>query len=121
MKKNEIGVRIREARKKRGLGVNQLAKLAGVSGAAVSRWERGERKPRLEELMRVVAVLNIDYKGLFKGFEPDHIKQIMSKMNTDSRDVRLVLMANPSLTPVEVDIIMRIVETKEREMRPKKR
>ena len=38
----EIGERLRKARELRGLGVNQLARLAGVSGATITRWEKGD-------------------------------------------------------------------------------
>ncbi len=117
---NGIGMAIRTARQERRLGVNELAKLAGVSGAAVSRWENGERIPRLEEFIRVAGVLHLDYRDFFDTSVPG-LKKILDKMSTNSEDIKLVLAACPDLTPEEVDIIMRIITSKEKEARRTKK
>ena len=49
------GVRLRLARRARGLTQQQLADMAGVSRQAISLWESGEHDPSL----RVAFTLNV--------------------------------------------------------------
>lgn len=57
-----IGSRLRDERKRLGLSQQTLASRAGVSQSAIALWERGQRTPGIEELLRLSAALgkNID-------------------------------------------------------------
>lgn len=48
-----------EKRKERGLTQTELGSMLGVSGKAVSKWERGLSKPCEEHLDRLVALLGL--------------------------------------------------------------
>ena len=48
-----------EKRKERGLTQTELGAMLGVSGKAVSKWERGLSKPCEEHLDRLVALLGL--------------------------------------------------------------
>lgn len=115
----EIGERLKKARLARGLGVNQLGKLAGVSGATISSWENGRRNPSKPNIDKVLKVLRISYEDLFKDYDENYIAEKLKKAETTADDIRIVLAANPDLGPAEVEVIMRIVESKEREVREK--
>jgi transcriptional regulator with XRE-family HTH domain len=108
----DIGKKIKTAREMRGLGVNQLAKLAGISGATITRWEKGQRQPRLNELSRVLDVLKISFDELSQdpgfSFSPD----AALKYETDENDIRSVLNNCPTLSQAEIEFIMNIVESK---------
>lgn len=52
--------RFREARAKKGVGINQLARLLGVSTTAVSNWQNGKSKPKPEMLTRIAAALDVE-------------------------------------------------------------
>jgi transcriptional regulator with XRE-family HTH domain len=117
----DIGERLKKAREARGLSKSQVARFAGVSPATLTRWEKGARNPRPEHLKRVLAVLRITYEDLWKDHDEDYIREKIAKANTSAEDVRVVLTANPDLTPSEIEVIMRIVESKERELREKRK
>lgn len=46
-----------ELREARGLSQAQLAEMIGVDGSTLSRWEAGLRRPRTEQLVRLVEAL----------------------------------------------------------------
>ena len=52
-----IGDLIVEKRKERGMTQAELGAMLGISGKAVSKWERGLSKPCEEHLERLVALL----------------------------------------------------------------
>ena len=54
-----IGDLIVEKRKERGLTQTELGAMLGISGKAVSKWERGLSKPCEEHLERLVALLGL--------------------------------------------------------------
>ena len=54
-----IGDMIVEKRKERGLTQAELGSMLGISGKAVSKWERGLSKPCEEHLDRLVALLGL--------------------------------------------------------------
>lgn len=57
-----IGDMIVEKRKERGLTQAELGSMLGISGKAVSKWERGLSKPCEEHLERLVALLGLPVK-----------------------------------------------------------
>jgi transcriptional regulator with XRE-family HTH domain len=54
----EIGLRIRAARERKGWTQLQFALQANVSPASIQRWEHGQL-PRLRELIRVAGLLDL--------------------------------------------------------------
>lgn len=54
-----IGDMIAEKRKERGLTQAELGSMLGISGKAVSKWERGLSKPCEEHWERLVALLGL--------------------------------------------------------------
>ena len=55
----QIGMRIRELRKGRGLTQQAFAKEMNVSFQAVSGWERGVTPPDLENLIRIASYFGV--------------------------------------------------------------
>ena len=56
---NNIGERLRAARKEKGLTQSELADRLGISFVGVSQWESGKRNPKKETLIRLAAVLEV--------------------------------------------------------------
>lgn len=48
-------------RKKQGMTQAELAEKAGVSTMTIRRYESGDRKPRLEEALKISDALSINY------------------------------------------------------------
>lgn len=51
-------------RMERGLTQGQLAELIGCYPKDISRWERGERKPKVENLIKIADALGCDLRDL---------------------------------------------------------
>lgn len=62
MNPKEIGQMIRDHRKKAGLSQLELAKLAGTGKTAVFDIEKGKGTVRLDTLLKILNVLNIQMK-----------------------------------------------------------
>lgn len=56
----DVGSRIREIRKEKGLTLMELAKTTGLSAAYLSNLERDMCSPTLENVQRICAALNIE-------------------------------------------------------------
>ena len=50
---------LKKIRIEKGYSQQSLAKKAGVSQTAVYSWEKGERKPKLEQLRRIATALDV--------------------------------------------------------------
>lgn len=57
--KEDIGQTIRRARGSRGMTMEDLAEMLGVSHATVSRWESGQNKPRRRMVYKLGIALGI--------------------------------------------------------------
>lgn len=64
-----IGDRVRQARKKRGLSQDALARALEVSKNTIFRWEAGEVTPRGTNLDRLAQVLGVTSDWLMRGQE----------------------------------------------------
>lgn len=56
---NNLGIRIRQERKKKGFTQEHLAEILNVSRAAVARWELGEIEPKLSNLIGISRLFNV--------------------------------------------------------------
>lgn len=63
----DIGDRIRELRKKKGLNQNELAEAVGVSVDSVRRWEGKKQFPRTDELSNLAFVFCVHIEELLNG------------------------------------------------------
>ena len=64
-----IGDLIVEKRKEHGLTQTELGAMLGISGKAVSKWERGLSKPCDEHLDRLVALLGLPVESTITAEE----------------------------------------------------
>ena len=108
----ELSERIRTARQFHDLTQKELAKRAGLSEITIRKYEKGERKPKIEQLRKIAEAL---------GQEPDYflsndkkrvllINDVNSKLNTyikdNSKDTRAI-----ALMQLIVDYLMDIEKT----------
>lgn len=61
---DRLAYALREARKARGLSLDAVAKLSGVSRSMVSQIERGESSPTVATLWNLTKALQIDFSNL---------------------------------------------------------
>jgi len=60
MQKRAGGELIKEARRRAGLTQLQLARRMGTGQSVIVRWERGERSPTMETILRAVALCGFE-------------------------------------------------------------
>ena len=61
----QIGQRLKDIRKKRGLTQEQLGELVGRSYKYIGLIERGQRMPSIKTLAKIADELNVDIKDFF--------------------------------------------------------
>lgn len=83
-----LGSRISAARDKAGLTQKQLGKYFGISGQAVSQWERNLVSPEIDKLGKLCVVLKIPSDWLLKGGGPppdqDEISALLGRLDPAS-------------------------------------
>ena len=82
MDKTALGMRIREARKKKGLTQEKLAEIVDTSILYVSEIERGKKMPSLNTFIRMIEALDIsaDYVLRYEiTTGRDHVYDEMSR------------------------------------------
>ena len=62
-----LPARLKEARRARGLSLEAVANLSGVSRSMVSQIERGESSPTISTLWNLTRALQVDFAGLLDG------------------------------------------------------
>ena len=92
MQEKKIGELIAEAREKKGLSQRQLAKIAKISNAELSKIESGEREiPNPKTLRKISNIIDVNYNDMMYmiglGIEVSplnpFIKDYYEKMNLD--------------------------------------
>lgn len=76
-----IGRNIKTARKLLGLTQGELAAMAGVTKAAISRYEAGLRAPKVEHLRAIADALDVSV-GFLEGYEDINSKKIYDAIST---------------------------------------
>lgn len=64
-----VGQRISELRRKRNLKRTDLATLLNVSGATISMWENGQRRPDIDKLLEIAKFFNVTIDWLLNSTE----------------------------------------------------
>ena len=90
---------LKKIRIEKGYSQQSLAKKAGVSQTAVYSWEKGERKPKLEQLRRIATALDVTIGELnpnWGSFSTDELSNDILELFTgkggleiDTRETRL--------------------------------
>ncbi len=66
-----IGARIKLARARARLSIRELAEKVGVSGTAISKFERGETMPRQSTLLNIAKALSVGAEFFFREVKVD--------------------------------------------------
>lgn len=70
---NKVGEIIRKKREDKGMLLRQLAALVDIDQAIVSKIERGERKARKEQILKIAEVLELNENKLLIEYYSDNI------------------------------------------------
>lgn len=75
-----LAASLKEARTAKGLSLDAVAKLSGVSRSMVSQIERGESSPTVATLWNLTQALQVDFAGLLEARETPRIEVIRAEV-----------------------------------------
>ncbi len=61
-----VEILLKKIRKEKGVSLQQLAKITGISTSHLNYIEKNEKEPSISVLVRISAALNVDIKELYK-------------------------------------------------------
>ena len=82
----DVGNRIKELRLRKGITVNALANLAGVSQSYVRDIELGNKKPTVEYLEYICDALNISLACFFEETSDNKIKDVIGTLTKQQKE-----------------------------------
>lgn len=105
MNSNNIGNKISIARKKLKKNQKSLAEFCGVSQGVVSDWEKGKKKPKIENIKKIAEYLNvspadlrdIEDEVLYTEKELQFLNLIDKKASVELTDAQIIDMFNFSI------------------------
>ena len=97
--KGEVGIRIKELRRKLGLTQREFGRRIGVMDTVVRRWEKGEFEPTTEKLKAIATEFGINLNWLLLGEG-----EIFVKKESPSSSL-------PATSLIDRELFQRITET----------
>jgi len=97
---NALPSRLKDARKAKGLSLDAISNLSGVSRSMVSQIERGESSPTIATLWNLTRALNVDFAGLLDeadaGDKIDVLKAAeVPTIDNMGQDCRIAILSPP--------------------------
>ena len=94
----KIGELIKERRKQKGMSQNKLAEKTGVAAITIRQYEAGDYTPKLEKLLKIIDVLDIDFSEVletdvpYSGYkkEEELLKQLLGTPSEIERQNKLL-------------------------------
>ncbi|NOD94888.1 helix-turn-helix domain-containing protein [Ruegeria sp. HKCCD4884] len=83
---NLLPARLKEARRAKGLSLEAVANLSGVSRSMVSQIERGESSPTISTLWNLTRALQVDFAGLLEGAKASDQIEVLRSSGVPSID-----------------------------------
>jgi len=78
MRDYKFGTRIYNLRKGKGLTQSELGKIVGVSNKAVSKWETGEAKPAVNQMIKLSKAFDVSLEDIIE--EKDNAEKEITKI-----------------------------------------
>lgn len=101
-----IGAKIKELREDSGMSQADLARLAGLAPAAISRYELGTRQPSVDVIVKIAAALNASPYSLVPLLKDD--QERMQRMQTALVNSVIELARKGDRTDAELKTILEI-------------
>lgn len=107
-----LGDFLHEQRRGAQLSLRQLADQAGVSNPYLSQIERGLRRPSAEVLQQLARALRISAETMYVR------AGILDPQDGQQRSVQLAVLADPSLSERQKQVLLDIYDSFRREVNP---
>ena len=106
----DIGNRIAEIRRLRGLNQDELAELATLSRISVARYETGKIEPGAQALGRIAAALDVTTDMLL-GREEEQIEEIKTNVEPKTMEARIISKGIDKMPPDKREIALNLLKT----------
>lgn len=102
----ELGMRLRELRKKRGLSQTELAKFVGVTPSTISQVEGNLIYPSLPALLKMAEILSVEVSSFFQESAGSHKRNVFP--SSEAVEIKITDLPEENinaklLTPVDFD------------------
>lgn len=91
--KEQLGARIKEIRKAKGLSQEKLSEKIGIDAKHLSRIEVGGSFPSLDALAKLAKVLNVEMKEFFEfaheAENPRELKEVLNSLMKEATEEKL--------------------------------
>ena len=77
----DIAQRLQELRKKAGYSQEQVAELMELSRQAVSKWESGQGKPDVDNIVKLTEVYHVSADYILLGIEQEKLLSCQQRKN----------------------------------------
>ena len=67
----DISERLQELRKKEGYSQEQVAEMLGLSRQAISKWESGQGKPEIDNIIKLTEIYHVSADYILTGREKE--------------------------------------------------
>lgn len=84
----KLPTRLKQARQAKGLSLDAVAKLSGVSRSMVSQIERGESSPTISTLWNLTSALQVDFAGLLEDGKAETDIEVLRADNVPNINAR---------------------------------
>lgn len=74
----DIAERLQELRKKEGYSQEKLAEMLGISRQAISKWESGQGKPEIENIIKLTEIYKVSADYILLG-EKEKVNKSMTE------------------------------------------
>jgi transcriptional regulator with XRE-family HTH domain len=108
--RRNLGQRIVEIRRRRGLSQVELAHRLGVAKSRLNHWEKGNHLPPLEQSVKMAAVLNVGLAELALGQAPAAARPVVMSL-TPAECERLAACLRAAMA------VLRNAEQRKRQMK----
>ncbi len=112
MEKNDIGERVKQIRKEKGIQQGQMAKDLYMSRSTLSMQECGERPYRAEDIQKIATYFNVTTDELIFGVKPEHLEMNkMTGLNEEAIETLSEIHAHDE-SGRKADILSRLISDK---------
>lgn len=102
-------LRLRYYRELRGMTLQELGNIVGVTDGTISNYERGTRKPNYEMLLKLSEALGTDVSHLLGTAPDDDIIEYIEEVR-DRPEIRQLLEVSRGVSKENIEAVVKMIQ-----------
>lgn len=102
-------LRLRFFRERKGLTLEELGQMVGVTDGTISNYERGTRKPNYEMLLKLSEALDTDVSHLLGTAPDDDVIEYLEDLRSRP-ELRMLLEVSRGVTKENIEAVAKMME-----------